>query len=100
MKCRHCGSSKIYRSHRQGLWEGLFLRLILKAPYRCHDCGARYVTRNLNRYKSKGGHEQSMAEFLGLPGREHRLRQWIIMVLLTVIFLTISIIFLIRSIDL
>jgi DNA-directed RNA polymerase subunit RPC12/RpoP len=99
MRCRYCGSNRIYRSHRQGLKEGLWLRLVMKAPYRCHDCGARYVSHNRKGSKTSRGHE-SLAEFVGLRGREHRVRQWIITVLMTIVFLAISIIFLIRTIDL
>jgi hypothetical protein len=100
MVCRYCGSKRIYRSHRQGLYEGVWLRLVMKAPYRCHDCGMRYIASSSLHTKSKSGHEQSFAEFLGLRGRENRIRQWIIMVFLTIIFLAVSIIFLLRSIDL
>ena len=100
MKCRYCDSDRIYRSHRQGLKEGLWLRLAMKAPYRCHDCGARYIAPSSYHRKSRVSHEQSLAEFLGLRGREHRVRQLIITVLMTIIFLAVSIIFLLRSIDL
>ncbi|MBN1571363.1 MAG: hypothetical protein JXA73_26240 [Acidobacteria bacterium] len=100
MKCRYCGSKRVYRSHRQGLKEGLWLRLIHMAPYRCHDCGARYYS-HVRYYSSSSRHsrEQSLAEFVGLRGREYKVRQWLITIAMTLIFLAVSIIFLLRAID-
>ena len=100
MKCQYCGSNRIYRSHRQGLKEGIWLRLVMKAPYRCQECGARYITYDRHHRILRRSHYQSMAEFIGLRGREQRVRQWIVTALMTLIFLAISIVFLLRTIDL
>jgi DNA-directed RNA polymerase subunit RPC12/RpoP len=99
MKCGHCGSERVYRSHRQGLKEGLWLRMMAMAPYRCHDCGVRFVARRSRSGTSRGGREQSLAEYLGLRGREYKVRQCLVTLALTLIFLAASIIFLIRIID-
>jgi DNA-directed RNA polymerase subunit RPC12/RpoP len=100
MKCRYCGSNRIYRSHRQGLKEGLWLRFVHMAPYRCHDCGARYMSREHHHAgASHRGRDQSLAEYVGLRGREYKVRQWLITIAMTLIFLAVSIIFLLRAID-
>lgn len=96
MKCRHCGSESIYRSHRQGLKEGLWLRIILHAPYRCRECGDRFY--GFRSRSERGGHDRSLAEYLGLRGREYSVRQWLITAAMTLIFLFISIIVLLRAI--
>jgi hypothetical protein len=96
MKCRICGSEKIYRSQRHGLKEGLLLRIIWMAPFRCRDCGSRYVAFNKRQGKIRKDHNQSWADFLGLRGREYKLRQWAIAFIITLFLLGISIIFLLR----
>jgi hypothetical protein len=97
MKCRSCDSEKVYRSRRQRLKEGLWLRLVFRAPYRCHECGARFYA-----FKSKtvrGGHDRSFAEYLGLAGKEYRVRQWLVTAAMVLILLTISIVFLLHAIN-
>jgi len=64
MKCRICGSEAIYRSRRQGLKEGLLLRLILMAPYRCRDCGSRYAAVSTHQRKIRKNRRQSWASFI------------------------------------
>ncbi len=95
MKCRYCGSSRIHRSQRQGLKEGLFLRLVLMAPYRCHDCGTRYnaFARSHSLRRSR---EQSLAEFIGLRGREHKVRHWIWTTCATLLLMTLAVFFVLR----
>jgi hypothetical protein len=96
MKCRNCGSEKIHRSQRQGLKEGLLLRLILMAPFRCRDCGSRYVAFDPHHRKIGKDHSQSWADFIGLRGRDYTVRQWITAFFVTVILLGVSIAFLLR----
>jgi transposase-like protein len=98
MKCRFCGSDRVYRSHRQGLKEGLWMRLVQMAPFRCHDCGARFVAHARSK-ASQRGQEQSLAEYVGLRGREYKVRQWLITIVMTLLFLAASILFLLRAID-
>jgi hypothetical protein len=99
MKCRFCGSEKIHRSQRKGLKEGLWYRFVLMAPYRCHDCGARYLAVNKYHRKRTKSRTQSFAEYLGLRGREYRLRQWTIAFIVTVILLSAAIFFLLRILE-
>jgi hypothetical protein len=99
MKCRVCGSEKIHRSQRKGLKEGVLLRLILMAPFRCHDCGSRYAIFDTHHLKMNKDHRQSWAEYIGLRGRDYKLRQWILAFFVTAILLCISIIFLIRVLE-
>jgi hypothetical protein len=98
MKCKNCGSNRIHRSQRQGLREGLFLRLVLLAPYRCQDCGTRYVVFSRHHRVAREGRNQSLAEYLGMRGREYRLRQWTIVFLVTIVLLLIAITLLLRMI--
>lgn len=86
MKCRYCGSSRIYRSHRRGLKERVWLRMVMMVPYRCHDCGARYTAPKSDISVARGG-------------REYKIRQWVITLAMALIFLAVSIVFLIRAID-
>jgi hypothetical protein len=95
MKCRNCGSARIYRSQRKGLKEGLFLRLFLMAPYRCRDCGMRYIDYSAHFKKAKG-RDESLAEYIGLRGREYKLRQWTIGVVVTVLLILAATAFLLR----
>jgi hypothetical protein len=96
MKCRVCDSPKIYRSRRTGVKEGIFLRLTFRAPYRCHDCGARYAVFGSGHKQHRDGRKHGLAEYIGLRGREHKLRQWAITVVVTAIILVLSIMFVLR----
>jgi hypothetical protein len=98
MKCRYCDSERVYRSQRRGVWEGIFLRLLLVAPYRCRDCGARFNVFHHHHKNLLWNHEASFAEFIGLRGREYRIRQWMVNVLLALILLIVSIVILFRLI--
>jgi hypothetical protein len=99
MKCRQCGSTRIYRSQRQGLREGLLLRFVFMAPYRCRDCGTRYIAFKRQHKIAKEKRNQSLAEYIGLRGREYKLRQWTIAFVVTIILLVIAITFLLRMIQ-
>jgi len=97
MNCRYCGSDKIFRSHRKGLYEGFWLRLFRRAPYRCHSCGIRYIAQSRHGTRHpKQIRDESLASYLGLRGSEHRLRRWVVAMAITVLFLVISIVFIVR----
>jgi len=96
MKCRHCGSFNVYRSHRVGLKEGLWLRIVHRAPYRCHDCQARFYAPKSKTVR--GGHERSLAEYLGLRGRDYSVRNWMVTAVIAVILLVVCIVCLLRVI--
>ena len=42
LKCKGCGSTRVYRSRRDSLWERA-LSLVGLYPYRCHECDARFL---------------------------------------------------------
>jgi len=98
MKCRYCGSTRVNRSQRHGLLEGLFFRFFLLAPYRCHECGARYSAFDRSHVLKRRGRDQSLAEFIGMRGREHKLRHWILTVFATLLLLVAAIFFVLRII--
>ena len=98
MPCRYCGSARVYRSQRQGLTEGLFLRLVMIAPYRCRDCGARYRALARSNPLKLRGREQSLAEFIGMRGREHKVRHWILTVFAALALLIVAVFFVFRVI--
>ncbi len=40
--CPFCGSSEVHPSARTGLFEQIALRVKMKAPFLCYDCGHRF----------------------------------------------------------
>lgn len=76
MQCPNCGSHHVRRSRRRGLREGFFLRMLLRAPYRCLGCGTRYFgTSHDPDFRSRKKH-RSLAGFLGLrEGQVHKFRR-------------------------
>jgi hypothetical protein len=97
MKCRLCASERVHRSQRKGLKEGLWLRLVFRAPYRCRECGTRFYAYTSE--TERGGHDRSFVEYLGLAGKEYRVRQWLVTAAMVLILLTVSIVLLLRVID-
>ncbi len=72
MHCPSCGSKQVRRSLRRGLREGLLLRLALRAPYRCFNCGTRYFASSLDpQFRSRKKH-RTFASYLGLRGAQVR----------------------------
>ena len=98
MKCRLCGSEKIYRSRRSGIKEGLFLRLAFRAPFRCHDCQARYSVFGISGRRRTSETRQTLADFLGFRGRDYRLRQMTVAAVLATILLVAAILFITRMV--
>jgi hypothetical protein len=98
MKCHSCGSEKVRRSQRQGIREGILLRLALAAPYRCHDCDSRFIVFDGRCGNLLWNREESFAEFIGLRGRDYEVRRWIFNATITLILLGIAITFLLRII--
>jgi hypothetical protein len=66
MKCPKCGSCRIRRSTRRGIGEGLFLRMILRAPFRCLDCGARFIASSTDPSFRKQWRHSTLASYLGI----------------------------------
>ncbi len=72
MHCPSCGSKQVRRSLRRGLWEGLCLRLALRAPYRCFNCGTRYFGSSLDpAFRSRKKH-RTWTSYLGIRGGQVR----------------------------
>ena len=46
--CLHCQSQRIRRAKREGLMEQMFYPLFSKYPYKCSDCGTRFMKRGRN----------------------------------------------------
>lgn len=72
MQCPNCDSIRVRRSLRKGLWEGLFLRMLFRAPYRCVDCGTRYLGSSLNPVFHSRKHHRTLAGYLGFRGAQVR----------------------------
>lgn len=73
MKCPSCNSEDVRRSRRRGPQEGMALRLKKEAPFRCRDCGLRFVARNeVEEIGSSPGRRLSFADYLGLRGWPRR----------------------------
>jgi hypothetical protein len=43
--CFQCQSQKIHRAKRDGLMEQFFYPLLSKYPYKCSDCGTRFMKK-------------------------------------------------------
>ena len=70
MRCPRCGSDRVRRSSRRGLTEGLFLRAVKRAPFRCFACGKRFIDEDAeHRYRRVGQH-RSLASYIGLRRRQ------------------------------
>jgi hypothetical protein len=41
--CPRCHSTNVHRSHRRRFFERRILPLVLRRPYRCHNCNWRFV---------------------------------------------------------
>ena len=67
-ECPHCKSHDIRRSRRVGLWEGFFVRIILRAPYRCNACKSRFWSCSWDPLSRKRKRHHSIAAFFGLRG--------------------------------
>lgn len=70
------------------------------APYRCQDCGTRYTALNRRLKNKEHRKHRSLAEFVGMHGREFKLRRWAITVVTTILLLALSIMLLLRMIQL
>ncbi|HTY63265.1 MAG TPA: hypothetical protein VMG30_13540 [Acidobacteriota bacterium] len=46
--------------------------------------------------RHKQGRDECLASYLGLRGSENRLRRWVVAMAITVLFLVISILFIVR----
>jgi hypothetical protein len=68
MECPKCKSHNIRRSQRRGLYEGLVLRMLLYAPFRCQNCQERFRAFAPGHHSQYGKHtHHSLAGYLGLP---------------------------------
>jgi hypothetical protein len=43
--CLHCQSQRIRRAKREGLMEHVFYPLVSKYPYKCSECGTRFMKK-------------------------------------------------------
>lgn len=46
LQCPACGSDAVHRSRTRSRWERWRRQITLKAPFRCHGCGARFWRSN------------------------------------------------------
>ena len=69
MSCPKCHSSDVRRSRRSGPREGTTLRRKNQAPYRCNQCGARFIA---SEQAGATPRPLSLADYLGLRGRVRR----------------------------
>jgi transposase-like protein len=65
LSCPSCGSHNVRRSLRKGIREGLLLRITLRAPYRCFNCGTRFQASSTAQGYGKRKPHKSLLGFLG-----------------------------------
>lgn len=68
MECPNCKSHDIRRSGRRGFYEGLVLRMALRAPFQCQKCQNRFRAFAPGHRSHHGHHTRhTLAAYLGLP---------------------------------
>ncbi|MCB1941122.1 MAG: hypothetical protein KDI53_03595 [Candidatus Accumulibacter sp.] len=72
MKCPSCFSEDVRRSRRRGPKEGTALRLKHQAPFRCQECGLRFIEKVEDGDPSAAPRRLSIADYLGLRGWARR----------------------------
>jgi predicted RNA-binding Zn-ribbon protein involved in translation (DUF1610 family) len=70
--CPRCGSDRISRSQRRGIHEAVVLKKDGLSPYRCQDCGERFIRPS--RHKGHSRHHHSLAGRLGIRDLKARRR--------------------------
>jgi len=45
LRCPFCGSTRVSRSHRRGLFERIVLSVLRQRPFHCTDCYKRFYSR-------------------------------------------------------
>lgn len=90
MKCPNCQSEDTHRSRRRGPKEGITLRLKHQAPYRCRQCGSRFVAAENEGSADAVRRHLSFADYLGLRGPTRKLLSDHV-ILGTLIFLLLAI---------
>jgi hypothetical protein len=87
MKCANCASDHVRRSRRRGLREGLFLRISFRAPYRCRECGTRFIGTSLDpAFRSRRKH-RSLGAFLGVREGQIRRFRWALFIIILFVIL-------------
>lgn len=69
--CPKCGSEKISRSQRRGVQEAVVLKREGVSPYRCQDCGERFMRRSRHKGRSR---RHTLAGRLGIRDLKARRR--------------------------
>jgi hypothetical protein len=97
LKCHQCRSRGLRRSRRVGITEGLIYRVLLLAPVKCLECGARYSVFGRGLGFERRGEYRLLAHYLGLRGRARRAFQiWAIGILLSVAVLAGTVFLMVR----
>ena len=94
MQCPVCSSHRIRRSRRLGLTEGFFLRLILRAPYRCGDCDVRFWNDSRNPLFRRQMKHHTIFGYFGLRGAEKKRIKHSIFIIIIVSILAVASIYL------
>lgn len=84
--CPRCGSDKISRSQRRGIQEAVVLKKGGFSPYRCQECGERFIRPSRHKGHSR---RHSLAGRLGIrdPKARRRFARIVITTVLTVVAL-------------
>lgn len=100
ISCSKCGSNQIRRSRRRGIVEGLFLRLALRAPFRCIACGARFVSPYHGRQFQRPQEHRDLLSFLGFhDSQRDKLQRNLIMIGLSAILIIAVIMLVFRLLE-
>lgn len=73
MECPSCQSDNVRRSRRRGPQEGTALRFKNQAPYRCHECGLRFIAPADEATLAAAKRHLTIADYLGLHGWARKL---------------------------
>ncbi len=95
MKCRYCGSLNVYRSHRKGIKEGLLLRLVFAAPFRCRDCRQRFIAFGGSGEFRRREKHSSLAAYLGLGSdASYKFERWLLIGIVGAVLLLVALVIL------
>jgi hypothetical protein len=100
MCCPKCGSNRIRRSERRGIVEGLFLRLVFRAPFRCIACSARFVGHYHARRSQQPKESPDLLSFLGFhDSRRDKLQRTLVMIGLAAVFIVAALMLILRLLE-
>lgn len=91
-ECPNCKSHNVRRSRRRGLYEGLVLRIVLRAPFRCESCQKRFRTFWPRHPLSRKMAHTSLASYLGISNaQQSKFNRAVIITLVVIVVILLGV---------